>query len=133
MKMNSYFKYAMLISIFPFSATLMANDNDDVPEEEKLIVLTDRTNNNTDIETLQVPATATLTGNLLNVNFTGAIPLATVAVTNTTTGITTSTSLPTVSGVTFTTPVTLGTNIVTVTNEQSGESVSGEFEVEEEE
>lgn len=133
MKRNFLVKSLLVASILPF-CSFIVDDNDGItPKETQTIVLTNDIDNGVDEETLQVPATATLTGNRLNVNFTGAIPLATVAVTNPAKGITTSTSIPTVTGVSLTIPVSLGTNIVTVTNEQSGESVSGEFEVEEEE
>lgn len=132
MTRKTFFKSLMLASILPFCA--FANgENDRTPEEEQLIVLTNGNGNGVDENTLQVPVTATLSNNLLNVHFTGNIPTATISVQNALTGATVNRqTLTGVQGVTFSVPVsglTMGT--ITVTNEQSGESVSGEFEVEE--
>ena len=123
----------MLASIIPFCSFMVAND--DVPDEEQLIALANNNDYGVDEQTLQVPVTATLSNNLLNVHFTGNIPTATISVQNALTGATVNRQTMTgVQGVTFSVPVsglTMGT--VTVTNEQSGESVSGEFEVKAEE
>ena len=133
MTRKTFFKSLMLASILPFCA--FANgENDRTPEEEQLIVLSNSTING-DEQTLQVPVTATVSNNLLNVHFTGNIPTATISVQNALTGATVNRQTMTgVQGVTFSVPVsglTMGT--VTVTNEQSGESVSGDFEVKAEE
>ena len=133
MTRKTFFKSLMLASILPFCA--FANgENDRTPEEEQLIVLSNSTING-DEQTLQVPVTATVSNNLLNVHFTGNIPTATISVQNALTGATVNRQTMTgVQGVTFSVPVsglTIGT--VTVTNEQSGESVSGDFEVKAEE
>lgn len=130
MKKNFLVMSLLVASILPFCSFIVDDNDDTTLKEEKVIEFTNDTDCGVDENTFQVPATATLTGNRLNVNFTEAIPLATVAVTNTAKGITTYTSMPTVAGVSLTIPVSLGINIVTVINEQSGESVSGEFEVE---
>ena len=131
MKVKTFFKCIMLAGILPFGSIMIANDN--APDEEKVIALTNDNDGGVDEQTLQVPVTATLSNNLLNVHFTGNIPTATISVQNALTGATVNRQTMTgVQGVTFSVPVsglTMGT--VTVTNEQSGESVSGEFEVEE--
>lgn len=133
MKVKTFFKCIMLAGILPFGAVMVAND--DTPKEEKVIALTNDNDGGVDEQTLQVPVTATLSNNLLNVHFTGNIPTATISVQNALTGATVNRQTMTgVQGVTFSVPVsglTMGT--VTVTNEQSGESVSGNFEVEAEE
>ncbi len=131
MKFKTLMKCMLLASIIPASTMMIAND--DVPDEEKVIALNN--DNGSNDATLQVPVTATVSNNLLNVHFTGNIPTATISVQNALTGATVNRqTLTGVQGVTFSVPVsglTMGT--VTVTNEQSGESVSGEFEVKAEE
>ena len=131
MKTIKLIQCLMLASIIPFSSFMVAND--DVPDEEQVIALANNNDYGVDEQTLQVPVTATLSNNLLNVHFTGNIPTATISVQNALTGATVNRqTLTGVQGVTFSVPVsglTMGT--VTVTNEQSGESVSGDFEVEE--
>ena len=133
MKTIKLIQSLMLASIIPFSSFMVAND--DVPDEEQVIALANNNDYGVDEQTLQVPVTATLSNNLLNVHFTGNIPTATISVQNALTGATVNRQTMTgVQGVTFSVPVsglTMGT--VTVTNEQSGESVSGDFEVEAEE
>ena len=133
MKTIKLIQCLMLASIIPFSSFMVAND--DVPDEEQVIALANNNDYGVDEQTLQVPVTATLSNNLLNVHFTGNIPTATISVQNALTGATVNRQTMTgVQGVTFSVPVsglTMGT--VTVTNEQSGESVSGEFEVKAEE
>ena len=132
MSKKNLVKSLMLASILPFCSFMMP-DTGDTPKEEQQIILTNDIDNGVDTETLQVPVTATVSNNLLNVHFTGNIPTATISVQNALTGATVNRQTMTgVQGVTFSVPVsglTMGT--VTVTNEQSGESVSGDFEVEE--
>ena len=125
-------KVLLLAGIVSLSANVFADD-DLTQTEEKKVELANDNGSGLDTETLQVPVTATVSNNLLNVHFTGNIPTATVSVQNALTGATVNRQTMTgVQGVTFSVPVsglTMGT--VTVTNEQSGESVSGDFEVEE--
>lgn len=131
MKKASFVKVMMLACILPLSAFM--EDDLTNPTQEQVIDLTNDNENLSNTETLQVPVTATVSNNLLNVHFTGNIPTATISVQNALTGATVNRQTMTgVQGVTFSVPVsglTMGT--VTVTNEQSGESVSGDFEVEE--
>ena len=125
-------KVLLLAGIVSLSANVFADD-DLTQTEEKKVELANDNGSGLDTETLQVPVTATVSNNLLNVHFTSNIPTATVSVQNALTGATVNRqTLTGVQGVTFSVPVsglTMGT--VTVTNEQSGESVSGDFEVEE--
>ena len=131
MKKASFVKVMMLACILPLSAFM--EDDLTNPTQEQVIDLTNDNENLSNTETLQIPVTATVSNNLLNVHFTGNIPTATISVQNALTGATVNRqTLTGVQGVTFSVPVsglTMGT--VTVTNEQSGESVSGDFEVEE--
>ena len=131
MKTIKLIQCLMLASIIPFCSFMVAND--DVPDEEQVIALANNNDYGVDEQTLQVPVTATLSNNLLNVHFTGNIPTATISVQNALTGATVNRQTMTgVQGVTFSVPVSgLSMGTVTVTNEQSGESVSGDFEVEE--
>ena len=133
MKKASFVKVMMLSCILPLSAFM--EDDLTNPTQEQVIDLTNDNENLSNTETLQVPVTATVSNNLLNVHFTGNIPTATISVQNALTGATVNRqTLTGVQGVTFSVPVsglTMGT--VTVTNEQSGESVSGDFEVKAEE
>jgi len=123
----------LLTGIIATSLNVFADNDPTIGMDEKVINLSNDNGNNANNETLQVPVTATVSNNLLNVQFTGNIPTATISVQNALTGATVNRqTLTGVQGVTFSVPVsglTMGT--VTVTNEQSGESVSGEFEVEE--
>ena len=130
MKTRRLFKCLMLASIIPFSSVMIAND--DVTSEEKQVIDFNNNINNGNNNTLQVPVTATLSNNVLNVQFTGSVPMATVTVSNAMTGATISQqSLPAVNGTVTTVPVAgLAMGTVTVTNKISGESVSGEFVVE---
>ena len=111
---------------------MVANDN--VPDEEQVIVLTNKNHNGSNTETLQVPVTATVNNSVLNVQFTGNVPHATVSVQNALTGGTISQqSMSAMSGTICTVPVSglpTGFYTVSVTNNLSGESVSGEFEKE---
>ena len=130
MKAKTFFKCMILAGIIPFASIVMANDN--TPKEEKVITLTNSNDVGVNEETLQVPVTATLTNTLLNVQFTGNVPAATVSVTNNLTGATISQqSMTALQGSICTVPVTSGFYNVAITNQLSGESVSGEFEVEE--
>ena len=119
-----------MASIIPFSSIVMANDN--TPEEEKVITLTNKTNNVTNTETLQVPVTATVNNGVVNVQFTGNVPMATVTVNNALTGTTVSQqTMSATAGTVSMIPVsgiTMGT--ITVTNNLNGASVSGNFNVE---
>jgi len=125
----------LLTGIIATSLNVFADNDPTIGMDEKVINLSNDNGNNANNETLQVPVTATVSNNLLNVHFTGNIPTATISVQNALTGATVNRQTMTgVQGVTFSVPVsglTMGT--VTVTNEQSGESVSGDFEVKAEE
>ena len=130
---KTFIKSLMLAGIIPFCA-FANNDNDRTPEEEKVINLTNNNGNGVDENVLQVPVTATLTPNVLNVQFTGNVPHATISVQNALTGGTVSQqSMSAMSGTICTVPVSglpTGFYTVSVTNNLSGESVSGEFEKE---
>ena len=129
MKAKTFLKCMILAGIIPFASIVMANDN--TPKEEKVIALTNSNDVGVNEETLQVPATATLSNNVLNVQFTGTVPVATVSVTNSLTGATISQqSMTALQGSICTVPVTSGFYNVAITNQLSGESVSGEFVVE---
>lgn len=119
----------MAAGIIPFSSIAVANNN--TPEEEKVIELTNDNDGGANNETLKVPVTATVNNSVLNVQFTGTVPVATVKVNNALTGETVSQqTLTAVQGVTCTVPVAgVSFGTITVTNEQSGESVSGDFQV----
>lgn len=116
------------------SLSMYANDVLTDVEEQDIELSNDSDLGNGD-KTLSVPVTATVNNSLLNVKFNGSVSLATVSVSNTLTGATiNSQSLPAVSGTICKLPVSglsTGTYTVSVTNEESGESVSGEFDVEE--
>ena len=122
----------LLASIIPASSIMVAND--DVPDEEKVIALTNDSDHGINEETLQVPVTATVSNSVLNVRFTGTVPHATVKVNNALTGGTVSQqSMTAVSGTVCTVPVsglTSGIYTVSVTNNMNGQSVSGDFDVE---
>ena len=122
-----------MTGIIATSLNVFADNDPTIGMDEKVINLSNDNGNNANNETLQVPVTATVSNNLLNVHFTGNIPTATVSVQNALTGATVNRqTLTGVQGVTFSVPVSgLSMGTVTVTNEQSGESVSGDFEVEE--
>ena len=131
MRIKTLFKCMALASILPASTMMIAND--DVPDEEKVIALTNDSNGGMDDATLQVPVTATLSNEVLNVQFTGTVPHATVKVNNALTGGTvTQQSMTALPGTICTVPVVgldMGTYTVSVTNNASGESVSGDFQV----
>ncbi len=123
-------KVLLLAGIVAFSANVFAN-NGLTQTEESNVELSNNGNSIANNETLKVPVTATISNNVLNVQFTGSVPMATVTVSNAMTGATISQqSLPAVNGTVTSVPVaglTMGT--VTVTNLLSGESVNGEFVV----
>ena len=129
MKFKTLIKCMVLASIIPASTMMIAND--DVPDEEKVIALTN--DNGSNDATLQVPVTATVNNSVLNVQFNGTVPHATVKVNNALTGGTVSQqSMTAVSGTVCTVPVsglTSGIYTVSVTNNMNGQSVSGEFDV----
>lgn len=129
MKAKTFFKCMMLAGIIPFSSIMVAND--DTPKEEKVIVLTNGNNGDVDDNTLQVPVTATVNNGVVNVQFTGNVPHATVRVNNALTGATVGQqSMSATAGTVSMIPVsglTIGT--ITVTNNLNGASVSGDFEV----
>lgn len=131
MRIKTLFKCMALASILPASTMMIAND--DVPDEEKVIALTNDSDHGSDDKTLQVPVTATLSNEVLNVQFTGTVPHATVKVNNALTGGTvTQQSMTALPGTICTVPVAgldMGTYTVSVTNNASGESVSGDFQV----
>ena len=130
MKVKTFLKCMLIASIIPFSSIVMANDN--VPDEEKVIVLTNKTNNGSDDKALQVPVNATVNNGVVNVQFTGNVPMATVTVNNALTGTTVSQqTMSATAGTVSMIPVsglTMGT--ITVTNNLNGASVSGNFNVE---
>ena len=128
MKKSNLIKVMMLASILPLSAFM--NDDLTNPTQDKVIELTND-NNTANEETLQVPVTATLNNGVVNVQFTGTVPHATVRVNNALTGATVGQqSMSATAGTVSMIPVsglTMGT--ITVTNNVNGQSVSGDFEV----
>ena len=132
MKAKKVILCMLLASIIPASSIMVAND--DVPDEEKEIALTNDNDGGVNDATLQVPVTATVNNQVLNVQFTGTVPHATVKVNNALTGGTVSQqSMTAVSGTVCTVPVsglTSGIYTVSVTNNSNGQSVSGDFDVE---
>ena len=134
MRKTHFVKSLMLASILPFCSFMMPETDNTTPKEEQQIVLTNDIDNGVDTETLQVPVTATVNNSVLNVHFTGNVPHATVSVQNALTGGTVSQqSMSAMSGTICTVPVSglsTGFYTVSVTNNLSGESVSGEFEKE---
>ena len=129
MKIKTLIKCMALASIIPASTMMIAND--DVPDEEKVIALTNDNDGGIDDKTLLVPVTATLKNGVVNVQFTGSVPHATVRVNNALTGATVGQqSMSATAGTVSMIPVsglTMGT--ITVTNNVNGQSVSGDFEV----
>lgn len=128
MKKSNLIKVMMLASILPLSAFM--NDDLTNPTQDKVIELTND-NNTANEETLQVPVTATLKNGVVNVQFTGTVPHATVQVNNALTGATVGQqSMSATAGTVSMIPVsglTMGT--ITVTNNVNGQSVSGDFNV----
>ena len=129
MKVKTLLTCMLMASIIPFSSIVMANDN--TPKEEKVIVLSSSDNHGTDDKALQVPVTATVNNGVVNVQFTGNVPMATVTVNNALTGTTVSQqTMSATAGTVSMIPVsgiTMGT--ITVTNNLNGASVSGNFKV----
>ena len=129
-----FFKVLLLVGIAVSSLNVLA-DEPTTGIDQTVIEMTNDNDNEINEETLSVPVTATVNNSLLNVKFNGTVSLATVSVSNTLTGATiNSQSLPAVSGIICKLPVSglsPGTYPVSVTNEESGESVSGEVDVEE--
>ena len=125
-------KVLLMAGIVASTLNVFAENDPTTELDQKVIELTNDDNTGIDDKTLQVPVTATLSNNVLNVQFTGTVPVATVSVTNNLTGATISQqSMTALSGSICTVPVTSGFYNVAITNQLSGESVSGEFEVEE--
>ncbi|MBQ4621824.1 MAG: DUF3244 domain-containing protein, partial [Bacteroidaceae bacterium] len=106
MRKSNFIKAMMLSCILPLSTAVSGNDDNVTTNgEEKVIELTND-GNIVNTETLQVPVTATVSNNLLNVQFTGNIPTATISVQNALTGATVNRqTLTGVQGVTFSVPV----------------------------
>ena len=125
-------KVLLMAGIVASTLNVFAENDPTTELDQKVIELTNDDNTGIDDKTLQVPVTATLSNNVLNVQFTGTVPVATVSVTNNLTGATISQqSMTALSGSICTVPVTSGFYNVAITNQLSGESVSGDFEVEE--
>ena len=129
MNLKNLFNCMVLASMIPASSIMIANDN--TPKEEKVIALTN--DNGSNDATLQVPVSATVNNSVLNVQFNGTVPHATVKVNNALTGGTVSQqSMTALPGTVCTVPVsglTSGIYTVSVTNNSNGQSVSGEFDV----
>ena len=132
MKTKSFVKGLLFASVLPF-CSFAAVDNDDPNQEEVQFINSNSTIIDGENETLQVPVTATVNNQVLNVQFTGTVPHATVRVNNALTGGTvTQQSMAALPGTICTVPVTgltMGTYTVSVTNNVNGQSVSGDFEV----
>ena len=130
MKIKTLIKCMALASIIPASTMMIAND--DVPDEEKVIALTNDSNGGMDDATLQVPVTATVNNGVVNVQFTGNVPMATVTVNNALTGTTVSQqTMSATAGSVSMIPVSgLTMGSITVTNNMNGASVIGSFNVE---
>ena len=133
MKTKSFVKGLLFASVLPFCSFMMPDNGNTAPKEEQTIVLVNSNENFVDENTLQVPVTATVNNQVLNVQFTGTVPHATVRVNNALTGGTvTQQSMAALPGTICTVPVTgltMGTYTVSVTNNVNGQSVSGDFEV----
>ena len=130
MKVKTFLACMLMASIIPFNSIVVANDN--TPKEEKVISLTNDNDGGVNNETLQVPVTATVNNGVVNVQFTGNVPMATVTVNNALTGATVSQqTMSATAGTVSTIPVAgLSWGTVTVTNNVSGASVSGNFNAE---
>jgi len=131
---KSIVKALLLSGVVSLSVSTFADDTL-TETEERIIDLTNDNGSGLNNETLKVPVTATVNSQVLNVQFTGNVPMATVSVNNAFTGATVSQkSMTALSGSFCTVPVgnlPQGFYTVSVTNEQNGESVSGEFDVNE--
>lgn len=129
MKITSLVKSLLLTSILPFCA--FTNEDDTTQKEEGNIEFVNNNGDALNDKTLQIPVTATVNDQVLNVKFKGFVPVATIKVNNALTGETISQQTMTaVQGVTCSVPVAgVSFGNITITNERSGEIVSGEFEV----
>ena len=127
------YRTCLLAGILSLSSFMAPENDGTTSKEEQTIVLTNDNDNRVNQETLQVPATATVNRQVLNVQFTGNVPMATVSVNNAFTGATVGQkSMTALSGSFCTMPVgnlPQGAYTVSVTNEQNGETVSGDFDV----
>ena len=125
-------KALLMAGIIAFSVNVFADSTSTPTEEQKIELANDGVDTGND-KTLQVPVTATVNNQVLNVQFTGTVPHATVKVNNALTGGTvTQQSMTALQGTICTVPVAgldMGTYTVSVTNNVSGESVSGDFQV----
>ena len=133
MKKSNLIKVMILAGILPLSAAVSGNDDNVInPTQEQVIELTNDGNDIINTETLQVPVTATLNNGVVNVQFTGNVPMATVKVNNALTGATVSQqTISATAGTISTIPVAgLSWGSITVTNNVSGASVSGDFNAE---
>ena len=125
-----FFKSISLLAVFlPWVA--FANDDLTSERENQSVELTNIETGNANSETLKVPVTANVSGNVLNVRFTGTVPLASVSVTNTSTGTSVNQSLSAPTGTTLSVPVVSGSYVVSVYNNGNGQGVSGGFIVNE--
>ena len=134
MKKSNLIKVMVLAGILPLSVAVNGNDDNVTnPTQEQVIELTNDGNNIANDNTLKVPVTATVNNQVLNVQFTGTVPHATVKVNNALTGGTvTQQSMTALPGTICTVPVAglnMGTYTVSVTNNLNGQSVSGDFQV----
>ncbi|MBQ8592890.1 MAG: hypothetical protein IJ467_01165 [Bacteroidaceae bacterium] len=119
-----HLKALLLAGIVP----LCSFANDDVTaEEQQTVELVNNGAATADENTLKVPVAANVSGNVLNVRFTGTVPLASVSVTNTSTGTSVNQSLSAPTGTTLSVPVVSGSYVVSVYNNGSGQGVSGGF------
>ena len=125
-----FFKSISLLAVFlPWVA--FANDDLTSERENQSVELTNIETGNANSETLKVPVTANVSGNVLNVRFTGTVPLASVSVTNTSMGTSVNQSLSAPTGTTLSVPVVSGSYVVSVYNNSNGQGVSGGFIVNE--
>lgn len=131
MTRKTFFKSLIMAGILPLCA--FANDGGVTKEEKQDIEFVNNNGDALNDKTLQVPVTATLSNEVLNVQFTGTVPHATVRVNNALTGGTvTQQSMTALQGTICTVPVAgldMGTYTVSVTNNLNGQSVSGDFQV----
>ncbi|MBR5802850.1 MAG: DUF3244 domain-containing protein [Bacteroidaceae bacterium] len=131
MRTKSFVKGLLFASVLPFCSLAVANDDNTTPKEEQIIEFSNQISTQ-DEKALQVPVTATLNNGVVNVQFTGNVPMATVTVNNALTGTTVSQqTMSATAGTISTIPVAgLSWGNITVTNNVSGASVSGNFNVE---
>ncbi|MBQ8593699.1 MAG: hypothetical protein IJ467_05325 [Bacteroidaceae bacterium] len=125
--MKKYFLFLGIALAATAPLALSANDDDNLTTEENQEVVLSNVNSTADENTLKVPVTANVSGNVLNVRFTGTVPLASVSVTNTSTGASVNQSLSAPTGTTLSVPVVSGSYVVSVYNNGNGQGVSGGF------